>query len=84
VEASFSGSARTCGNGLESSPVPTEPNAARFAGVSGTRMSVPSADDTFSLPITTARQSRASCSACDARSTISRSSSSRPATVMLS
>ena len=65
VEASFSGSARTCGNGDESSPVPTEPNAARFAGVSGTRISVPSSDPAFSglsLPMMTARQSRSSCS----------------------
>ena len=41
-------SARSCGNGDESSPVPTEPNAARFAGVSGTRISVPSSDPAFS------------------------------------
>jgi hypothetical protein len=59
--------------------VPTEPNAARFAGVSGTRISVPSSDDTFSglsRPVMTARQSRSSCPAQDAPSTIARSSSS--------
>jgi hypothetical protein len=79
VEASFSGSARSCGNGEESSPVPTEPNAFRFAGVSGTRISVPSSDPAFSgrdRPMMTARQSRSSCSCHDARSTMSCSSSS--------
>ena len=79
VDASVSGSALSCGNGDESSPVPTEPNAARFAGVSGTRISVPSSDPAFSglfLPMMTARQSRSSCSRHDARSTMSRSSSS--------
>ena len=79
VETSFSGSALTCGNGDESSPVPTEPNAARFAGVSGTRISVPSTDPAFSglfVPMMTARQSRSSCSAHEARSTMSCSSSS--------
>jgi hypothetical protein len=35
-----------------------DPNAARFAGVSGIRISVPSADAAFSLPMITARQSR--------------------------
>ena len=79
VETSFNGSARSCGNGDESSPVPTEPNAARFAGVSGTRISVPSSAPVFSgliRPMMTARQSRSSCSAQEARSTMSRSSSS--------
>ncbi len=79
VETSFKGSALTCGNGAESSPVPTEPNVARFAGVSGTRISVPSMDPAFSgrsRPMFTARQSRSWCSAHDARSTMSRSSSS--------
>ena len=45
--------------------MPTEPNAARFAGVSGTRISVPSSDPAFSglaRPMMTARQSRSSCS----------------------
>ena len=42
VETSFRVSALTWGNGDESSPVPMDPNAARFAGVSGTRISVPS------------------------------------------
>ncbi len=76
---SFIGSARSCGNGDESSLVPTEPGTARFAGVSGTRISVPSMDPAFSglfRPVMTARQSRSSCSRCDARSTMSRSSSS--------
>ena len=59
--------------------MPTEPNMARFAGVSGTRISVPSSDPAFSglfLPMMTARQSRSSCSAHEARSTMSCSSSS--------
>ena len=59
--------------------MPTEPNTARFAGVSGTRISVPSSDPALSglfLPMMTARQSRSSCSAQEARSTMSRSSSS--------
>ncbi len=79
VETSFSGSALTCGNGEEPSLVPAEPNTARLAGVSGTRISVPSSDDTRSglvRPATTDRQSRSSCSACEARSTMSRSSPS--------
>ncbi len=79
MEASVSGRALSCGNGAESSLVPVEPNAARLPGVSGTRISVPSADDTFSgfsRPMITARQSRTSCSACDARSATSRSPSS--------
>ena len=79
VETSFSGSALSCGNGDESSPVPTEPYAARFAGVSGTRISVPSSAPVFSglsLPMMTARQSRSSCSGHDARSTMACSSSS--------
>ena len=41
VETLFSGSTLTCGNGEESSPVPTEPNTARFVGVPGARISVP-------------------------------------------
>jgi hypothetical protein len=59
--------------------VPTEPNAARFAGVSGTRISVPSSDPVvsgLSLPVMTARQSRSWCSCQEARSTMSCSSSS--------
>ena len=59
--------------------MPTEPNAARFAGVSGTRISVPSSDPVvsgLSLPVMTARQSRSWCSRQEARSTMSCSSSS--------
>ena len=79
VEASVIGSPLSCGNGDESSPVPTEPYMARFAGVSGTRISVPSTAPAFSglfLPMMTARQSRSWCSCHEARSTTSRSSSS--------
>jgi hypothetical protein len=49
VEASFSIRACSCGNGAESSAVLVDPNAARFAGVSGIRISVPSADAAFNL-----------------------------------
>jgi hypothetical protein len=38
------GSALVCGNGEVSSPVPTDPKNALFAGVSGTLISVPSSD----------------------------------------
>ena len=79
MEASVIGSPLSCGNGDESSPVPTEPYMARFAGVSGTRISVPSIAPVFSglfPPMMTARQSRSSCSCHEARSTTSRSSSS--------
>ena len=51
------GSALACGNGDVSSPVPTDPKNARFAGVSGTRISVPSIAPAFSgrvLPMVTA------------------------------
>src|SRR5260221_3273398 len=47
-ERSFSGSARSCGNGAGPPPVPAEPNTARFAGVPGTRIRVPSSDPAFS------------------------------------
>ncbi len=75
-----SGSARTCGNGDESSPVPTDPKNALFPGVSGTRSRVPSSEPTFSglvLPMVTAPGQPAPwCSRQDEPSTVSRSSPS--------
>jgi hypothetical protein len=55
VEASVTGRSRNCGNGLESSPVPTEPNSARFAGVSGIRVTDPSTEHSCRSPTATAR-----------------------------
>src|SRR2546429_3204224 len=73
------GSALAGGNGDESSPVPTDPKNALFAGVSGTRTSVPSSDPAFSgllLPVVTAPgQPAPACSRQAAPSTRSRSSS---------
>ena len=48
-------SSRSCGNGDESSAVPADPNAARFAGVSGTRISDPSIEPISRSPAVTAR-----------------------------
>ena len=76
-----SGSARTCGNGDESSAVPTDPNALRFAGVSGTRSSVPSSDPAFrgrDLPMAAPGPPRPWCSRQAEPSTASRSSSRGP------
>ena len=59
--------------------MPTDPYMARFAGVSGTRITVPSSDPALSglsRPTVTARQSRSSCSCHAARSTMACSSSS--------
>ena len=65
-EQQVSGSARRHGYGPESSPVPTVPKNALFAGVSGTRNSVPSSDPALSglpFPIVTAPgQPRSRCS----------------------
>jgi hypothetical protein len=78
VETSFMGRARTCGNGEDPSPVPALPNAALFAGVSGTRISVPSSEHTRSRPALASRQSRSPCSRREAPSTMLRSSSAGP------
>ena len=48
-------SSRSCGNGDESSAVPADPNACRFAGLSGTRISDPSIEPTSRSPTVTAR-----------------------------
>ena len=65
-EQQVSGRARAHGHGPESSPVPTVPKNALFAGVSGTLTSVPSSDPAFSgllLPMVTApAQPRSWCS----------------------
>ena len=56
-EQQVRGSARRHGHGPESSPVPTVPKNALFAGVSGILSSVPSSDPAFSgllLPMVTA------------------------------
>ena len=78
-EQQVSGSARRHGYGPESSPVPTVPKNARFAGVSGTRTSVPSSDPAFSGPcfpmVTAPGQPRPWCSRQAEPSTRSRSSS---------
>ena len=64
-EQQVSGSARRHGYGPESSAVPTVPKNALFAGVSGTRSSVPSSDPALSglpFPIVTAPgQPRSRC-----------------------
>ena len=74
------GSARRHGYGPESSAVPTVPKNALFAGVSGTRSSVPSSDPALSgalFPIVTAPgQPRPWCPRHADPSTRSRSSSS--------
>ncbi|HET9970384.1 MAG TPA: hypothetical protein VFQ68_19275 [Streptosporangiaceae bacterium] len=78
-EQHVNGSARRHGYGPESSLVPTVPKAALFAGVSGTRSSVPSSDPALSglfFPIVTAPgQPRPWCSRHAEPSTRSRSSS---------
>jgi hypothetical protein len=58
VEAAVIRSSRSCGNGEESSAVPADPNAARFAGVSGTRISDPSIEPASRSPAVTARSGR--------------------------
>ena len=79
-EQQVSGSARRHGYGPESSPVPTVPKNALFAGVSGTRSSVPSSAPAFSglfVPmVTTPGQPRSWCSRQAEPSTRSRNSSS--------
>src|SRR5437016_868701 len=81
-EQQVSGSARRHGYGPLSSPVPTLPKNALFAGVSGTRSSVPSSDPAFSglvFPMVTAPgQPRPWCSRQAGPSTRSRKSSSGP------
>ena len=78
-EQQVSGSARRHGYGPLSSPVPTVPKNALFAGVSGTRSSVPSSDPAVSgllFPMVTAPgQPRSRCSRQAEPSTRSRSSS---------
>ncbi len=57
AQQQVTGSALACGNGEVSSPVPIDPKNALFAGVSGTRSSVPSSDPALSgraFPIVTA------------------------------
>ena len=79
VSTLFSGNSRTAGQAAESSAVPTDPNAARFAGVSGTRSSDPSAECTDSgrdRPVTRHCPGRAACSPRAAASTAACSSSS--------
>jgi hypothetical protein len=48
-------SSRNCGNGDESSAVPADPNAGRFTGLSGTRISDPSIEPASRPPAVTAR-----------------------------
>ena len=55
VEASVTGRSRSCGYGAESSAVPADPNSARFAGVSGIRVTDPSMDPRCRPPTATAR-----------------------------
>ena len=55
VDAAEIRSSRSCGNGDESSAVPADPDAARFAGVSGTRISDPSIEPASRSPAVTAR-----------------------------
>ena len=71
------GYSRTDGHADESSAVPTDPNTARFSGVSGTRSTDPSAEQAVSgcsFPIVRACASRSACSSCAAASTVSCSS----------
>ena len=56
--------------------MPAEPNACRFAGVSGTRVSDPSIEQASRSPTATARRSQAWCSASTPASTRSRNCSS--------
>lgn len=79
VSTLFRGNSRTAGQAAESSAVPADPNAARFAGVSGTRSSDPSAECTDSgrdRPVTRDCPGRAACSPRAAASTAACSSSS--------
>ena len=79
VRQLFSGNSRTAGHAAESSAVPTDPNAARFSGVSGTRSSDPSAECTASgrdRPVTRDCPGRPACSSPAAASTAACSSSS--------
>ena len=55
VDAAEIRSSRSCGNGDESSAVPADPNAARFAGVYGTRISDPSIEPVSKSPTMTER-----------------------------
>ena len=55
VEASVTGRSRSCGYGAESSAVPADPNAARFAGVSAIRVTDPSIDPSRRSPTSMAR-----------------------------
>jgi hypothetical protein len=54
VEASVTGRSRSCGYGAVSSPV-AEPNPARFAWVSGIRVTDPATDPSARSPAPTAR-----------------------------
>ena len=77
VKQLFSGYSRTDGHAAESSAVPTDPNAARFAGVSGTLVTDPSAECAASgldRPIVRDWQSRPPCSSSAACSTAACSS----------
>ena len=79
VRTLLSGNSRTAGQAAESSAVPTDPNAARFAGVSGTRSRDPSAECTASgrdRPVTRHCPGRPACSPRAAASTADCSSSS--------
>jgi len=50
VDAAEIRSSRSCGNGDESSAVPADPDAARLAGLSGTRISDPSIEPASRSP----------------------------------
>ena len=73
---------RSCGNGEESSPVPVEPNMARFAGVSARFTSIPSAASTVIPASSTADGSPSPMSgpaACQNRSSITSAGTRAPA-----
>ena len=77
VKQLFSGNSRTDGHAAESSAVPTDPNAARFAAVSGTLASDPSiecAASGLARPIVRNCPSRPPCSPSAAASTAACSS----------
>ena len=79
VRQLFSGNSRTAGHAAESSAVPTDPNAARFPGVSGVRSSDPSIEFTASgrdRPTVRDCPPRSRCSSPAAASTAACSSSS--------